>query len=359
MTLVHILYSGCGGQGRVFFSLVEGDSGGLAKQAVIFYGTEPLWGDYSRYCRNAGIAHHYVAKKRGLDLWSWVKILRLLFAEKPDKIVLHSATAVLPCIMYGLFSKCRVIVVEHTENWVKTRRDWASSGLAMFLSDAVVATTQSYARELHRGLGAIFRPSKVTIIPHGVNTEKFSPSSEPRDGLCITMVSRFFPGKDHKTLLDAFQRISADHRFGGRAELRLVGDGQGLDDARRLAADLGLSTRAVFMGFLGEDSLIQLLRRTDILVHSSLGENYCMAVAEALAVGIPVLASDCPGGMRELVREGETGYFFPIGDAEALAAKIAFLANDEVERRRLSRNARDYAVENFSISAMFQRYMAA
>ena len=126
--------------------------------------------------------------------------------------------------------------------------------------------------------------------------------------------------------------------------LRLEIAGQGSDRPRleRLARKLGLAEAVRFLGFVSEEEKRQLLRRVWAVVFPSVKEGWGMSNVEAAGCGTPALASDSPG-LRESVRDGETGFLVPHGDARALADRMLALAADPGLVSRLGRGARAFA----------------
>ncbi|MGH9492472.1 MAG: glycosyltransferase, partial [Terriglobales bacterium] len=160
---------------------------------------------------------------------------------------------------------------------------------------------------------------RVSVIPNGVPLERFENAQPlpranvlPEDRSPIIMfVARLQPQKDHVTLLRALAKIP-------RARLALVGDGELRPSLEALAASLGIWERVHFLGRRAD--VPQLLKLADVYVHSSHWEGFGIAAVEAMAAGLPVIASDVPG-LSQVV--GSAGLLFPRGDADCLAGHIS------------------------------------
>ena len=122
----------------------------------------------------------------------------------------------------------------------------------------------------------------------------------------------------------------------------------------RLAGRLGLGDRVTFAGRLGRADLARLLWASDAVVLPSRQEAFGVAVLEALAAGVPVIASRV-GGIPEILRDGREGLLVPVGDARALAAAIAKLAHDPSLRARLA-SAGPARAADFSLRRMIEAY---
>ena len=142
-----------------------------------------------------------------------------------------------------------------------------------------------------------------------------------------------FSGKDPHLAIRAFARFARNHVA---AELRLVGDGPMRAELVRLAADLGVSDRIHFCGWLSRDEGLEEMARADVFLFPS-GEGGGMVVLEAMAHGLPVVCLDC-GGPGEMVTD-DCGVRIVVGSVEdtvaKLASALATLASDEILRRRM------------------------
>ena len=164
-------------------------------------------------------------------------------------------------------------------------------------------------------------------------------------------MGRFEPQKNPLGLIAAFARAAA-----GRPALRLAmaGEGSLLEASRALAEKLGVAGRVSFLGLLRR--VPEMLSACDLFALASHWEGAPMAVIEAMAARLPVVAT-AVGGVPELVVDGVTGLLTPPGDAAALAAALAALADDPERRRRLG-EAAGLRAAGFDVSAMVESYAA-
>lgn len=174
-------------------------------------------------------------------------------------------------------------------------------------------------------------PERVEHVPTGVDRAAFSrpaprPAREPGAPLEVLFLGSLVPLKGAHVLVDAWGRIPSELRARGR--LRLHGPA---GHAPGYAAELEAAARAAGAsvgGALDRDGVARALARADLLVVPSLWfENRPLVILEAFCAGTPVLVSDL-GGAAELVREGETGWRFPVGDAAGLAGRLEGLLRD-------------------------------
>jgi phosphatidylinositol alpha-mannosyltransferase len=202
--------------------------------------------------------------------------------------------------------------------------------------------------ETARDFAAQYFPGEYLVIPNGVDTERFHPSIEPfpewrdPDRVNVLFVGRLDPRKGVQVLLDAMPEVVA--RTGGRARLLVVGDSY---LRGRFEASVATTVRAHvhFLGHVPSHDLPRWYATGDIFVSPALGhESFGIVLAEAMASGRAVVASDIPG-YRSVVQPGVNGVVSPPGDVPALSEAIAALAEDPARRAALARRGRARALE--------------
>ncbi|MCK6369911.1 MAG: TIGR03088 family PEP-CTERM/XrtA system glycosyltransferase [Gammaproteobacteria bacterium] len=196
-------------------------------------------------------------------------------------------------------------------------------------------------------------PARVTRICNGVDTARFTPAPEglPQTPFVVGSVGRVEPVKDYLTLARAFARLATD-----KAEAaRLVIAGAGSERERLLGylREAGLGECCELPG--ASDDVASIMQRFSVFVLPSLAEGISNTILEAMACGLPVIATTV-GGNAELIVEGETGYLVPPGDDAALAARLRHYLQHPEEAARHGRAARERAVREFSLDVMVERY---
>jgi len=212
------------------------------------------------------------------------------------------------------------------------------------------------AAALKERLTTVFHlpPAKVSVIRNGVNTAIFTPpEARPTGSPVILCVARLDPVKDHPTLLAAFDRFAATHPL---AELWLVGDGPAEDAVRDHIAKCLYHDRIRLLP--GQADLRPLYGRATVLVLSSRHEGLPNVVLEAMASGLPVVAT-AVGGLPELVADGVTGRLVPSGQPQALAEALGAILDDPAGSAALGAAARQRAVADFSLDTMARRHEEA
>jgi len=227
------------------------------------------------------------------------------------------------------------------------------------LVDRYVVVSKDLERYLVRRVG--IAAGRISQIYNGVDTERFTPRPSgaangfpaefaEQDTLVIGTVGRIQPVKDQVTLLKAFAELVQRY---ARLRLAVIGDGPLLGDLRRFAETLGIAKLTWLPGAI--DNIPDALRRFDGFVLPSLMEGISNTLLEAMASGVPVVAT-AAGGNLELVDDGYCGRLFPPGDVVTLARLLAAYVADPLLRQTHAIAARRIAVERFSLGTMVRRY---
>jgi glycosyltransferase involved in cell wall biosynthesis len=204
--------------------------------------------------------------------------------------------------------------------------------------------------------------AQLLAVPNGIRVDGFSVASQERrlalrsvlgfasDVRIVGSVGRLNPVKDQATLLRAFARMHAQLPD---TVLALVGDGALREALQSQATALGVGDAVRFLGDRGD--VRQLLQGFDLFVLSSLSEGYSMALLEACASGLPIVATDV-GGNREIVVDGRNGVLVPPGNADALADAMSALLRETDRTERMGQAGRDWALREASVETMASRY---
>lgn len=358
MKILHVLYSGLGGHGNVFFSMADANENHAFTYEALFNGVENVKEEYVRRCTEKAIAWHYVKKKPGLDIGYYIQLYRSIKKCSPQIIFLHGSAAALPAKLAKLTTGGiqKIIVRETQANHLKTKTDWLYLATAMMVADTMVYLSKDYKDQVKAKLGWLFKENGSAVIPNGIdlNTFKKNNVNQNLQAFLIGMQSRLIDIKDHLTLLDAFALLSSKE-MPVKPHLLIAGEGGFKEKIVKHAASLNLSDNVTFTGMLEEKDLVPFLQKLDIYVHASLGETMSTAIMQAMACGKPVIASDVPG-INNMIINKQTGLLVPAKNAEALCDAIHQLINNRQMSALLAENACTFATENYSNKKMLQRY---
>jgi glycosyltransferase involved in cell wall biosynthesis len=283
----------------------------------------------------AGVPARAVIFRGRRDPVGALRAAQALRRSRPEIVHLHVGGRSRVWLLQALSSAKRVAHLhgDHTDGGAPLSLEPFVRG-----SDAAIATSKAVAA----AAGA------ATVIYPGVDVP---PSKAPlRDRPPIFgAVGRLEPTKGLDALLEAAAILRRGH-----PELRveLAGTGSCESRLRSLAERLGLADVVDFLGW--REDVDALHRRWQVLVQPSLHEGFGIAALEAMASGLPVVAS-ATGGLPELVEDERTGFLVPVGDVEALAGRLGRLLGDDALRARLGDAARQRALRSFSVEEMAAR----
>ncbi|HEX6794067.1 MAG TPA: TIGR03088 family PEP-CTERM/XrtA system glycosyltransferase [Casimicrobiaceae bacterium] len=207
--------------------------------------------------------------------------------------------------------------------------------------------------------------SRIQQIWNGVDTDAFKPRAAARTSIAgcpfdaaqhwlVGSVGRFDPVKDHATLARAFVSLVANRpALRSRARLVFVGDGATRRGVESILAKAGVGDCAWFAG--ERHDVAHVMQGLDCFVLPSLAEGVSNTILEAMASGLPVVATRV-GANPQLVVDGHTGRLVPAADHEAMALRIEGYMNDETSVREHGRNGRAVIERRFSLDAMVDAY---
>lgn len=323
--------------------------------------------DFSKRITRPDVELHALRKPPGNSPITHARMLRLLRKLRPAVVHTRNIAALEHQPVAALAGVPVRIQSEHGRNADDPDgNNWKYLTVRRALRPAVhhyVAVSHDLERYLIERIGV---PTKrVTHICNGVDTERFHPAdSVPgRIGpagfagtgdLIIGTVGRMDPVKDPMNLVRAFI-IAAEMapELAPRLRLAMVGDGPLRAEALRSLEAHGLAQQAWLPGAL--NTIPETLRALDLFVLPSLSEGISNTILEAMASGLPVLAT-AVGGNPELVTDGFTGALVPRADSGALARAIVDYARQPDVRREQARNARKEALARFSLQVMVDAY---
>jgi len=251
---------------------------------------------------------------------------------------------------YGAFvSKHPLVVTVHSP--VKAERRYYNRSLraksypailfeklTLRRADSIVVVSETTRNDLIERYG--IRPERISVIPNGVEFERFSAVARDKGGigpLRVAIVSRLEP---RKNIAEAFEGLARLPR--GGHTLEVIGDGSERAKLEELARELGLEVR--FSGAVSEEGLPSAYGRADVLLTASRSEGFGLTLLEASAAGCAIVASDI-AAHRELVSDGRNGLLF--SGSDDLAKKLLILCNNRELVSLIGENARE-AAKKFS-----------
>ena len=294
------------------------------------------------------------------------RLTRLLLREKPDVLFSTSTAGNIVCVAAraAARSKARLVLSERTpmlrgRGGVKVRIEVGLKRLTYRHAELVTAVSQGVADQLVRELG--LAEDKVAVVYNPMVEDDIA--ERAADALAhpfyqgdipvIVACGRLVDVKAYPTLLDAFARVRAQRP----ARLVVLGVGPLRESLEQRAAELGVGGDVSFAGF--HKNVFPFMARASLLMQASKAEGLPGSLIQSMAVGTPVVSTDCDFGPREVITQsGRDGFLVPVGDAAALADRALRLLGDDGLRRSMADAARG-SVTRFTTAASMARYSAA
>lgn len=296
------------------------------------------------------------------DLRAFAQLARALRTERPD--VLHTNSPISNAwgrVIGTIVGVPRIVSVEHHIHDARRPFARAVDDFTLPLADSVVgvseAVTKSFAPLEYWLLDVTDTP--VVTIPNGVDVDAIDAGRRASDGILdpyhvnptdpiVGTVGRLVEAKGYRFLIDAMVPITDEHP---NAKLLLVGDGPKRAALEQRARHRGLldSDGPDTVVFVGQQPVVPpLLAHFDVGAFPSIDESFGLALAEAMAAGVPVVGADIPA-FRRLLDDGEAGILVPPHNSDALATELNAILADDFRRVRLSSRGRERIKEHFSI----------
>jgi glycosyltransferase involved in cell wall biosynthesis len=194
---------------------------------------------------------------------------------------------------------------------------------------------------------------KIGVIYNGIDINEFFPDQNKKniDQFTILCVSRVTPRKGIRFLIQAFGVLSKRYDY---IKLVIVGDGNERDSLENLVQGMGLKDKVVFTGPVLHEKVFEYYQKSNIFVLPSLNEGMSNTMLEALACGMPLIATDT-GGTRELVLNNKNGFIVKMRDSNDLVEKIEKFLLDKSLEEKMSRESRALS-EKFSWEVVAKKY---
>ena len=243
--------------------------------------------------------------------------------------------------------------------WPKLHRGFAERAVKALRSSALVVCNSRTAAEEAKRLGRL-RPEVVDVLPVELDAGRFEP--RPRndalrkelgvDDKTVVVTTR--PLKemyDHPTLLSAVSREGLE-----QYAVLFVGDGNLREELEKRAGELKISDRVKFVGMVENKKIPEYLAAGDLYVTSSRSDSASLGLLEAMAAGLPCVASDIPPN-REWIADGQSGWLFTVGKPDALTEVLRKIGSDEEGRREMALRGRAIALARADSRKNFPRLM--
>jgi glycosyltransferase involved in cell wall biosynthesis len=288
-------------------------------------------------------------------------LMRIARKQKVDVVAAHLYGSAVYCSLAGILAGIPVISILHGQSDVPraARLSGAKAALVRRGSRKVVFVSDALREDL--GTRLRFPTSRSVVIPNGVDTVRFQPGRDRTvrgeigisdDTILVGAVGNIRRPKAYEVLLQAAHELTARS---DRFHFAIAGEIGGTLGAEllQLRQRLGLERRVTFLGLRSD--VVTVLRNLDIFALSSRTEGFSIACIEAMACGVPVVATRS-GGPEQILENERSGLLVPVDNPAALAAAIERLASTPALADSLRNAASARVQEHFSLQTMLSRY---
>jgi glycosyltransferase involved in cell wall biosynthesis len=363
MIVIHSLSGG--GAERVLINLLKGLDNGEFSTTLVLYENifdYPLPEGIELEILNIGASRNVFRLTAGFLLK--IKALAgLMRRRRPDVIfsLLSSTNVTVLLAKLASLTRCRTVISEHTYPSVNLANETYGRVTKMFMkalypkADKTVAVSAGIKDDLVRNFGV--KEEAVTVIPNPVDileierlsTEEAEHPWFVKGEPVVISIGRLTKQKGYPYLVKAFSMA----RKSRRCRLLIVGEGEDREELVRMRKEMELEDEIDFLGF--QVNPFKYMARSSLFVMASLYEGFPNVLLEALALGLPVISTDCPSGPAEIIENGKNGLLVPVGEPEAMARAIVTVLADEELRRSLAGEARARA-RCFGLEAAVEAY---
>jgi glycosyltransferase involved in cell wall biosynthesis len=202
----------------------------------------------------------------------------------------------------------------------------------------------------------IYSKKDIGVITNGVSTEQFKPRPieekiEKSEAFKILCGTRVTPRKGFRFLIQAIKKLKDNGR---NVHLEIIGDGNEKEELRALVRSLGMENEVSFVGVVSRDSIKEYFSFARIFISTSLNEGMSNAMLEALASGLPIIATNT-GGTKEMVRSGLNGFVIKMKDVDDIVEKIEIIISNRETEERMATESRSIS-KNLSWKNVAKKY---
>lgn len=320
-------------------------------------------GSLGEQMQEDGIEVYSLDRQPGLDLGVAWRLARRLRKQRVEVVHAHQYTPFFYSALARLqsVSGFRIMFTEHGRHYpdvVSSRRRWGNRVLLGRLANEINACSEFSGRALVEVDG--FNSQRLSIVRNGIDLSRYA-ARDSRHRICqrlgiaperhyVSAIARFHPVKDHATLLRAFAELVKRR---ADTDLLLAGDGPQRQEMERLSHHLEIDSRVHFLGMQPE--VQPVLQISDVFCLTSLSEAASLTILEAMASGIPVVATDV-GGNPEMIENGVEGLLVPRGDPSAVASAMTMILEDRSLRERMAKAGPERVRKEFQLERTVENY---
>ena len=354
MRLLHIIYSGLGGQGEFLFPLIKNlKKKTKYKNVIIFYGVENLLTDYKNFCKENNIEFYYINSRKLFSSFNYIKILNKL---NPNIIFIHTSV-IIKTLIFNFFKKSKLVFVDHTSNQVKRKNDWINLFISCLFFKKIIFLAKFHQKEIQNNLFFKMFKSKFKLIKPGIIFKKKNSKYKKIKNyknffIKLGMASRFTKGKNHINLINAFQRIQ--NKINLNFKLSLVGTGPEQTKIKNYLDKNNLNKFVKLEGLKNNKNMKKWYEEIDVYIHWSKGEVVSRSILEAMQNQKIIFASNIPSTKEQLFSGFKCGILFK--DEKDFVNKFNKYYSKNLKNKNLRLNCLKQIKKNYNLNKFFKTF---
>ncbi|MBC6112123.1 glycosyltransferase family 4 protein [Pedobacter fastidiosus] len=300
---------------------------------------------------------YVIETEKPFDFTKWKQVKEILEKEKIDIIHAHGTRA--NSNTYNSGKKLGIPIAYTVHGWsfhpdqnfiLRSLRIWGEKFLVN-KADLTICVSDNNLKDARKE----FEMKRATVVKYGINLKKYNPKLEfldvrsqlniEKDTVLVGYIVRMTKQKDPITLVKAISLIPSELDI----KFLFVGDGELKADAQKLAKELDIERRIIFMDF--RQDVPNILNAIDIYCLPSLWEGLPIGMLEAMAMNKAVVVTAIDGAKEVIINE-ENGILVPVQNPQKLADALVLVANDAILRKKIGDNAGETILKNFSVAKM-------
>jgi glycosyltransferase involved in cell wall biosynthesis len=354
--MMHIVFSlDMGGLETLVFDLVKRGNADRVKPSVCCLTKE---GFFTDELSKREIEIFYLNKNEGVDFSLVFRLKEVLKRQKVDIVHIHDNSTIFYATLAAKMARIpKLIYTEHGGVYFESKRKYFLNKLLWRLQSRIICVSEKTKADLER-FGSL--NGKATVIPNGIDMKKFDINIDAykkrnelglnAEDFVICAVGRLSKEKNQKMLIEASKDLVS---LIPQIKFLIAGDGPTRGELEDKTKQLGARDYFLFLGT--RKDIPEILKVSDCFVNCSNYETFGLAIVEAMAAGIPVVATDA-GGTNELVKNNQTGLLIEKDNQGQLCSAIKSLHEDKNLGLALAGKAEKFVREKFSIEVTVRDY---
>lgn len=362
-TVLHIIGGGeIGGAEKHILNLLQGMDRSRFTPRLCCLFSEP----FAQLAQEAGIDVDVIDMRSKYNVGAFQAMKNLLLRHRVDIVHTHGVRANLVGRLGARMAGIKPIVTtihsvleqDYPSFWARVTNQLMEQMTLGYVQQFVTVSEGLKADLVSKGISQ----DKITTIYNGIDFAQFKPRGQGEawrqklgiapDKLVVGILARLHPVKGHQYFLEAADRI---RHSCPNVHFLIVGSGLGKEQVLAQVERLNLQDQVTLTGFV--DDIVGIYDLLDVLVISSLSEGFGLTAVEAMAMQVPVVATNV-GGLPEVIQDGVSGYLVPPANGPALAGKVLRLLSDNQLAQTIASSAFEWAESKFTVQAMIDQTQA-